>query len=230
MSPYGNTPDSDWPFTSPLNTKPSAKALVDAVGYSLIKYFTIPEDTTKDPTKNTKILTMKQVLSANSPIGFGSDVRNSIMNVGTDGLEPYSTDDAKDPIAGGHARVIIGYDDTIVIPGAPIKGAFRVRNSWDTDWGDKGYSWVSYQIFIDQQTDCMGVTSENYPSNNPTPTPSPTPTPTPTPVPPQPDNPIYDVVMELDSALPLMKKSTSKYVKQAVTIVQDCITKLSKLE
>jgi C1A family cysteine protease len=112
---------------------------------------------------------MKQVLSANSPIGFGSDVRNSIINVGFNGLEPYSTDDAKDPIAGGHARVIIGYDDTIAIPGAPIKGAFRVRNSWNTDWGDKGYSWVSYQIFIDQQTDCMGVTSENYPGNNPVP-------------------------------------------------------------
>jgi hypothetical protein len=66
MSPYGNAPDTDWPFTSPLNTKPSVKALADAVAYSLIKYFTIPEDTTKDPTNNTKILTMKQVLSANS--------------------------------------------------------------------------------------------------------------------------------------------------------------------
>jgi hypothetical protein len=174
MSPYGNAPDIDWPFTSPLNVKPSAKALQDAVGYSLIKYFTIPDDLTKDPTKNTKILTMKQVLSANSPIGFGSDVRNSIMNVGSNGLEPYSTNDAKDPIAGGHARVIIGYDDTIVIPGAPIKGAFRVRNSWGTGWGDKGHSWVSYQVFIDQQTDCMGVTSENYPGNNPVPPITPT--------------------------------------------------------
>ena len=154
MSPYGNAPDSDWPFTSPLNTKPSTKALADAVAYSLIKYFTIPEDTTKDPTKNTKILTMKQVLSANSPIGFGSDVGNSIFNVGTDGLEPYNK---KEAVAGGHARVIIGYDDTIVIPGAPIKGAFRVRNSWDKTWGDQGYSWVSYQVFIDQQTDRKSV-------------------------------------------------------------------------
>jgi hypothetical protein len=96
------------------------------------------------------------------------------MNVGSNGLEPYSTNDAKDPIAGGHARVIIGYDDTIVIPGAPIKGAFRVRNSWGTGWGDKGHSWVNYQVFIDQQTDCMGVTSENYHGNNPVPPITPT--------------------------------------------------------
>jgi hypothetical protein len=99
MSSYGNAQDTDWPFTSPLNTKPSAKALADAVAYSLINYFTIHEKYYKDPTKNTKILTMEQVLSANSPIGFGSDVRNSIMNVGYNGLEPYSTDDNKDPIA-----------------------------------------------------------------------------------------------------------------------------------
>jgi hypothetical protein len=169
MSPYGNAPDTDWPFTSPLNTKPSAKALTDAVGYSLIKYFTIPEDSTKDPTKNTKILTMKQVLSANSPLGFGSDVDDTIMNVGSDGKEPYKKNPLVNGQPAGHARVIIGYDDTIVIPGAPIKGAFRVRNSWDKTWGDEGYSWVSYQVFIDQQTDCMGVTSENYPSNNPVP-------------------------------------------------------------
>jgi hypothetical protein len=36
MSPYGNAPDTDWPFTSPLNTKPSVKALNDAVAYSLL--------------------------------------------------------------------------------------------------------------------------------------------------------------------------------------------------
>ena len=96
---------------------------------------------------------------------------NSISDVGSDGLEPYNK---KEAVAGGHARVIIGYDDIKVIPGAPIKGAFYVRNSWGTGWGDQGYSWVSYQIFIDQQTDCMGITSENYPGSNPTP-PSPTP-------------------------------------------------------
>ena len=68
MQQYGMSPDTDWPQTAGLNVKPSQKAQTDAKNFSVVKYFTIPEDTTKDPTKNTKLLTMKQVLAANSHI------------------------------------------------------------------------------------------------------------------------------------------------------------------
>jgi len=224
---YGNAPELDWPITSPLEGKPSTKAQTDAKPYNVLKYFTIPESTVSDPTKNTEILSLKQLLYSNSPVMFGCDVHDSIMNVGSDGLEPYAPENSKtDPIDGGHARWLRGFNDSIVIPKAPIKGAFLVRNSWN-GWGLNGDSWVSYQVFIDQETDDMGITSANYPSNNPTP---PSPVPTPPGPSPQPDPTIYSIVMELDSALPLMKKSSSKYVKQAVVIVQDCITELSKLE
>ncbi len=40
--------------------------------------------------------------------------------------------------AGGHAMVIIGYDDY------KEGGAFLVQNSWGTDWGDNGYFWIRY--------------------------------------------------------------------------------------
>jgi Papain family cysteine protease len=36
----------------------------------------------------------------------------------------------------GHAMLITGYDDT--------RGAYRVLNSWGTDWGDRGYMWWDY--------------------------------------------------------------------------------------
>ncbi len=35
-----------------------------------------------------------------------------------------------------HGVVIVGWDDT--------KGAWRVRNSWGTPWGEQGYAWVAY--------------------------------------------------------------------------------------
>lgn len=38
---------------------------------------------------------------------------------------------------GGHEICIVGYADDLVIAG--IKGWARVRNSWGTAWGDKGY-------------------------------------------------------------------------------------------
>ncbi len=41
---------------------------------------------------------------------------------------------------GGHAVTIVGYDDN------RYGGAFRVINSWGTDWGDNGYFWLTYDL------------------------------------------------------------------------------------
>ena len=38
--------------------------------------------------------------------------------------------------AGGHAVVIVGYDDAT--------REFKFVNSWDTDWGVNGYGYLSY--------------------------------------------------------------------------------------
>lgn len=40
---------------------------------------------------------------------------------------------------GNHAMVVVGYDDT--------KNAFKVINSWGTDWSSGGYGWISYSAF-----------------------------------------------------------------------------------
>ena len=40
---------------------------------------------------------------------------------------------------GMHAMAIVGYDDR--------KGAFLLMNSWGTDWGQKGFCWVDYEVF-----------------------------------------------------------------------------------
>ena len=38
--------------------------------------------------------------------------------------------------------VLVGYDDS--------QNAFKLINSWGTEWGEEGYAWVDYDYFIDE--------------------------------------------------------------------------------
>jgi cathepsin L len=43
---------------------------------------------------------------------------------------------ASDEAGGGHAVLLVGWDDD--------KGAWLMKNSWGTDWGEDGYCWIAY--------------------------------------------------------------------------------------
>jgi hypothetical protein len=43
---------------------------------------------------------------------------------------------------GMHAIVVVGYDDNI------CGGAFRVKNSWGSWWGENGYFWITYDQML----------------------------------------------------------------------------------
>lgn len=51
-----------------------------------------------------------------------------------------------DTVLGGHAIVCVGYDDGMRI--GDCSGAFLIRNSWGSSWGDGGYGYLPYDYVL----------------------------------------------------------------------------------
>lgn len=102
--------------------KPLHTAYQNAIEYTATQYTAIPQ------TENS----LKTALVAGLPIAFGFMVKESLMNVGEDGIYK-----PKGQVLGGHAVAIVGYKDATK--------TFIVRNSWGGNWGDKGYFTMSYK-------------------------------------------------------------------------------------
>ncbi|HUX59814.1 MAG TPA: C1 family peptidase, partial [Ignavibacteriaceae bacterium] len=78
---------------------------------------------------------IKKALIKEAVVWLGVPVNKSIFKYKT-GILNFNK---KDGSAGGHAMLIIGYDDN--------KKAFKVANSWGLSWGKKGYGWIGYDYF-----------------------------------------------------------------------------------
>lgn len=80
---------------------------------------------------------MKTLLVKGKPIVIGMQTDSWFRSL--DNGEVYRVASYRD--VGGHAVVVIGYDDR--------RGAYKILNSWGPDWGDDGYGWIAYDLFPD---------------------------------------------------------------------------------
>jgi hypothetical protein len=78
---------------------------------------------------------LKQLLNDGYPILVGANLTNAFK----EGRRGFVWSTGVGGVNGQHAyhaMVIMGYDDS--------KRAFKLQNSWGTNWGDDGYGWISY--------------------------------------------------------------------------------------
>jgi len=116
---------------------------------------------------NMNVNNFKDYLAQGRPIYIAAKLGDRFMK--WKGTSVISSDTYNDPGMqhAHHAMVLVGYDDS-----KGMNGAFRVRNSWGTNWGDNGSIWVDYNFFVTNF--CYGafvaqnLTSPNNP-NPPTP-------------------------------------------------------------
>ncbi len=105
--------------------------------------------------------TIKYYLANGRAVVFGAKLGDEFMSWTGDGVLDYQTYGDVGMHA-YHAMILCGYDDN-----KGPNGAFRVVNSWGTDWGDNGYIWVDEDFFVNEFCFAAFVAAE--PESNPDP-------------------------------------------------------------
>ncbi|MEU9123496.1 C1 family peptidase [Streptomyces sp. NPDC048506] len=91
---------------------------------------------------------VKAALAKGLPVAVAMPVHNSFFGVTPREAASYSYyPSAADPMAGGHAMAIVGYNS---------KGV-RVENSWGSGWGDHGFINLSWKFLTDQAWEANAV-------------------------------------------------------------------------
>lgn len=124
----GTVPLKEFAFNCSL--KPSTKEISKAGKYKIKDYHRLFFSDAKN-----KVEMVKKSLAAGNPV---------IVAVKVGFTFSYAKYVYKDPAPdnarrGGHAMVVVGYDDE--------KQAFEIMNSWGTKWGNKGFIYYHYDSF-----------------------------------------------------------------------------------
>lgn len=130
---YGAAPETCWPYnTWRYDIDPAVECYRAATKYQALTYVSL-----------RGIDEIKTTLFHNIPVAIGFTVFDN-LEYGPEVPLPFGATEI-----GGHAVLLVGYDDDIVIDGEV--GAFIFRNSWGKDWGDDGYGYLPYWYF---KNDC----------------------------------------------------------------------------
>lgn len=151
---FGVPPEKYWPYTTEPGTgedgfdaEPPAFLYAFGSSYRALKYYRLdPANATPDAVLES----IKTHLVARRPMVFGFSVYASIAGAEETGEIPYP--EPGDRQVGGHAVAALGFDDGRVVGsaggGTSTTGAFLIRNSWGTGWGDGGYGWLPYEYLL----------------------------------------------------------------------------------
>jgi C1A family cysteine protease len=145
MALFGVPPERYWPYQiARFDKEPPAFCYAFAQNYQSIVYYRLdPPGAEPKDTLNA----IKSHVASDMPAMFGFSVFESIWDANTGDI-PFPA--ANEQLVGGHAVMVVGYDDARVIKngrqgGGQTKGAFMIRNSWGSGWGDHGYGWLPYE-------------------------------------------------------------------------------------
>jgi C1A family cysteine protease len=146
----GIAPENYWPYImADFDKEPTPFVYAVADNYEAIKYFCHDPMGANIPPKEV-LYNVRKYIATGIPSMFGFFGFDSFNDSNVKGGIPYPCPGEK--AKWGHAIVAVGYDDDTRIKNLncnkETKGAFLIRNSWGTSWGDKGYGWLPYDYVL----------------------------------------------------------------------------------
>lgn len=160
VAALGAPPEKFWPYTTNVDPGPSGtdrtfddepSAFVYSVAdnFEGVAYY-CHDPLSESPAPRQVLESVKIHLAYGIPSMFGfygfpsfdsSDVPGGIPIPGPDEWAQW-----------GHGIAAVGYDDSLRITNTQYNitttGAFLIRNSWGTSWGDQGYGYLPYQYVL----------------------------------------------------------------------------------
>lgn len=140
---YGEMPYSEYGcIVQPNSTQKSNAYKYKIKSYLMVNY--------------QKVIDVKSFIYENKPVIIGVEVDESFMmgKKSTSGHFIWK-ENGTDKV-GYHAMVAVGYDDNL--------NAFKVQNSWGTQWGNAGYCWIDYNWFV--KSTIAAIITEDDVTNN----------------------------------------------------------------
>jgi len=128
LATVGACSETTWPYNVAFAFHvPPQASYTEALNHKISSYQSL---------NGRDVQALKSCLAQGFPFVFGFTVYASFESakVAATGLMPLPQ--VRDVEQGGHAVMCVGYDDK--------RQVFIVRNSWGTDWGDKGYFYMPY--------------------------------------------------------------------------------------
>jgi len=123
--------ETKWPYdTSKFTNKPSEECYEEGKLAHTLSYKRVEQSLEQ----------LQLALTNNYPVVFGFKVYESFESeeVAKTGIMPYPKSDEK--VLGGHCVALVGFNNETK--------RFKVRNSWGSKWGDKGYFYMPYDFAL----------------------------------------------------------------------------------
>lgn len=132
VNKWGASNEKLWRYNiREYKTRPSVIAYEDARGRRATEY-----------RRCLNAADIRNALSEGHPVVIGFLVYTSFMSASTAkrGIMVYP-DTRREAMLGGHAVCLVGYDSG--------KSVFIAKNSWGSEWGERGYFYMPYKVLED---------------------------------------------------------------------------------